>query len=865
MQRVPAWLLVALSVAGGRPALGAEAAKPAAEPEMTVVNVSSHCDWAWGHSRAWHAARYAETIRNVLLLMRDHPGYVWQLETANEQLAPFLERARQEWPEMVDEFWQRVRQGRIEVLVAISNPRLTEIYPETLLRNLVLGKQYFRRHAPGIRQEVYNAVDLMCGSSQMPQILSKAEYRYFMFSRPVDQQVTFWRKGLDGTRMLSSRSFYGSGAMGTFGKPCKGIRPVSVWRLALGGDDALPDAALPKQAAAWDPNKKILSTVARYFEEVERRGDQVTEMEGVLDSLEFYHSAGTHGNRNLFVRNNRNEDLLLSAEKAQVMASLPAGSPPAEKMDPLWRDLLSCTGHAILWLWKDDYQERLDQARRTHALGRHALHEALGAITQQVRFRPKLGRPLMVFSFHGWPATGPVEFLLEGDPAGVVLRDGQGKAVPVQAAGARRSGGLPVAFIAEGVPACGYKTFYLNRAEKEAGPAQPELAEGPGTIENDRFRIGVQLDGKLEVFDKARSVMLGKEEHGGLGDVVFYDAPTPKNWQMNGPLGPRHDWSPDSKALRACRGPVFGSLWTGGKLGPHALTRQVRLYRASRRIDYLVGIDAGDGCGVFCIRFPVGIDGRVTAGIPFGAEPREDFDRQPFRGEYFVRGCPEGYYAMRWTDVSTPELGYTFACPAGMYTGYAWRAKEQALEFILHRVRPMPQGAWGQVSPSVAGKGRHRWHCALVPHQGTWRQSASYRDALELHVPLLAFSPYLGAGRGSADGKQPPGGNQRDDAASFAEVDPAGVVLSALRLVAPEKDSQTPRWELRLYETTGQAADVVVRLGYPIAAVQETNLLGRPTDELGGIQVEGNQLRFHILPWKIATLRVTPGTAAPGK
>ena len=131
--------------------------------------------------------------------MRDHPHYIWQLENENEELRPFLVRAARQWPEMIDEFWQRVREGRIEVLIAITDPRLSEVYPETIIRNMVLAREYFARRVPDYDQKVYNAVDLMCGSSQMPQILTKAGYRYFVFSRPVGPQFPFWRKGLDGT------------------------------------------------------------------------------------------------------------------------------------------------------------------------------------------------------------------------------------------------------------------------------------------------------------------------------------------------------------------------------------------------------------------------------------------------------------------------------------------------------------------------------------------------------------------------------------------------------------------------------------------------------------------------------------------
>lgn len=843
--------------AGAAPALAEEAPRPAAEPRMTVVNASSHCDWAWTHSRAWHAERYAETIRQVLLLMREHPAYVWQLENANEQLAPFLQKAAKDWPGLIDEFWRRVREGRIEVIVAYSNPRLTEVYPETLVRNLVLGKHYFRQHAPGIEQKVYDAVDLMCGPSQMPQILAQAEYRYFMFSRPVGQQAVFWRKGLDGTRMLTSRSFYGYDAMGKFGEGFRGIKPVSVWRLAIGGDDVLPDPELPKQAAAWDSSKKVLATVARYFEEVERSGDQLTELEGVLDSLEHYHSAGTHGTRNLYLRNNLNEDLVLSAEKAEAMASALGEKAPIEPMDQLWRDQLSCTGHAILWLWKDDYDERLARCASTKADAEKAIADALAAVARRVPPREGLGRPLVVFNFHAWPVTGPVEFAAQEGTEGVALRDASGAEVPVQPVPSGKGEAPRLAFIAADVPACGFKTYYLGRSGQAAPPAPLSKPDPPG-IDNERFHVEMRADGRLEIHDKVRNQPLGAKGPGGLGEVVFYEAPPPKDWMQNGPLGKRHAWTAKPGPIERIGGPVFSSLRAAGAIGPHAVTREVRLWRASRRIDYFVDIDAQEGCGVFCARFPVGLAGKVTAGIPFGAEPRDRFEQEIFRGEFFAQGCPEGFYANRWADVSTADRGCTFVCPAGAYTGYAWRAEEQSLEFILLRVRPMPEGTWGQMHPSIEGKGRHRFHYALAPHEATWREAASYRDALELHVPLAACVPGAGPPPKPADAAPPVGQPRAPEAMSLVEVRPANVVLSALRPVAPAKGASGPAWEMRLYETAGAPADVTIRLGCPVGAAEETNFLGRPTAELGKIDVADHEIRFRLGAWKIATLRVTP-------
>ncbi|MFA6562680.1 MAG: glycoside hydrolase family 38 C-terminal domain-containing protein [Verrucomicrobiia bacterium] len=819
------------------------AAKQPAEPKLTVVNASSHCDWCWGHTRLWHEQRYAEIIRQVLVLMRSHPRYVWLLENVSEELAPFLERAGREWPEMIAEFWQRVREGRIEMIGAVSNPRLTEVYPETMVRNLVLGQEYFHRNAPGAALNVYNAVDLMCGPSQMPQILTKAGYRQFMFSRPVGPQVVFRRKGLDGTRMLSARCFYGYNAMGKYDEPVKGFLPSPIWRLAIGGDDVLPDPKLLQEAATWDSKKKILATNSRYFEEVEKCDAPITELQGPLDSLECYVEAGLHGDRSLYMQNNQDEDLLLCLEKAQVMALGTCEPMERGAVDRLWRDVLSCTGHAIQWAWTVDYEERMAFARHRRVRIEQALHEALSAIAGKIGFRAGLGSPLVVFNFHAWPVTGPAEFTVEGDTTSLTLRDGAGKEIPIQFASLQQ-----ITFIAETVPACGYKTFYLGRSTN-AVTATANFSRGTGPIENDRYRARMRSDGALEVFDKVHQTPLGSAELGGLGDIVYYDAPPPKHWEMSGPLGPMHRWTTKENDLQLVQGPVFAALRAKGTFGAHSAVRELRLWRDDRRLDYHVELDAAESNGVFAIRFPTGMTGRVFAGIPFGAEPRENFDKEPFRGEFFVKGYTNGFCATRWADVSSSASGFTFICPPGAHTGYAFDRANQTLEFLLLRVRPLTPGLWGQMHPSIKGTGHHVFDCALVPHAGTWREATSHRDAMESHVPLLAFSPDLGLRRARA-GRAPANKTATlDDGVSFAEVGPANVVLSSLRLVGQEV-------ELRLYEATGQQTEASVRLRQPVESVQETDFLGKPTHDIGKIEIRDGVIRFKLPPWKIANLRV---------
>ena len=136
----------------------------------------------------------------------------------------------------------------------------------------------------------------------------------------------------------------------------------------------------------------MLGTSARFFQETDRASGALPELGGPLDSLEsFSCGTGLHGNRNLYTLNNQNEDLLLAVERAQLMASALGGRCLPSQTDALWHDLLTCTGHAILWSWQADYDERLERARQTRAAGEKTLQEAMADVASQIRLAKRVG------------------------------------------------------------------------------------------------------------------------------------------------------------------------------------------------------------------------------------------------------------------------------------------------------------------------------------------------------------------------------------------------------------------------------------------------------------------------------------------
>jgi len=139
-----------------------------------------------------------------------------------------------------------------------------------------------------------------------------------------------------------------------------------------------------------------------------------------------------------------------------------------DSVEQLWQEVLSCIDHGIEWSFRDDYEERMANVYNTRARGRRVLEEAVNTIGIGVPHAWKEHSPLMAFNLHEWPMAGPVEFKFVGDKniaQGIVLRDSQGKDIPLQLAGYDPNEGTRLTFVAQDVPACGYHTNLTSKIE----------------------------------------------------------------------------------------------------------------------------------------------------------------------------------------------------------------------------------------------------------------------------------------------------------------------------------------------------------------------------------------------------------------
>ena len=120
---------------------------------------------------------------------------------------------------------------------------------------------------------------------------------------------------------------------------------------------------------------------------------------------------------------------------------------------------------------------------------------------------------------------------------------------------------------------------------------------------------GSAADGRAGSFDKARNVPLGSPRNrrsGRSGDLRHATADRHLGARRTAGQTPR--LAAGGRSMSSGGGPVFASLTIPGKIGGHAITGEVRLWRGSPRIEFGVDLNTPQpDNGIFCIRFPIGM------------------------------------------------------------------------------------------------------------------------------------------------------------------------------------------------------------------------------------------------------------------
>jgi len=846
------------------PAPACRAADPPRPKETFWIIPHTHWEGAVFKTREAYLEVGLPHILKALHLLKTQPDYRFVLDQV-AYVRPFLER----YPEQEADFRKFLAEGRLQLVLGLDvMPDVNIPGGETFIRQIQYGKGYYRDKL-GVDVTAAWLIDTFGFHAQMPQLLRRAGYTSFWFSRGVpkaDHPAEFLWEGLDGTKIPAFWLPYSYGLM--FGSPGElpafanfvdqrfaMLKPNSRGpdRLGLAGVDVCePEEQLAPMVAAYNrrpdaPRALRLAVPSEYEAVAARRADR-PGFRGELNPI----FQGTYSSRielKWWMRDL--ERRLVTAEKLGVLAGWLGAPADREGLWRAWEPVLFNETHDLASGVMTDHV--YDDTVRSYEFAGRLADELIArpweALAARIDTRGE-GTPVVVFNALGWARSDAVEVEVGFDDAGVAglaVRDPDGREVAAQLVQSSRygDGGLRsarVAFVARDVPAVGHAVYRVV-ARPDAGPAEAKDAAGD-RLENGLYSI---------TLDRATGAMTGLrvkagdwEVLAGRGNVVAREADKGDVWELyrglDGgskvamtarqavPAPPAAKLSDESRGkpgtLRV--GPVFAEFRVAHPFDTGSFATAVRLYDGLRRVEVTTSLVNNEKF----VRYQALVPTTIAAGegvheIPFGAIGRPDGVEFP---------------AQNWADLGDGRRGLALlnlGAPGNVRAGGT---------MMLSLLRAHTLGGYGfgggyepgMSSDSALQLGKERTvRYALVPHAGDWREARVYRDGLEFNNPLIAR-------------KAAPHPGPLPKRWGLIDVSDPRVVVSALK---PGRDGAAI---LRVYEATGAPAPgVKVTIHAGVTSANETNLM---EDAGAPLPAAPDGLTFDLAPFEIKTiaLRLAP-------
>ncbi|MBI3972007.1 MAG: hypothetical protein HY332_12015 [Chloroflexi bacterium] len=462
--------------------------------------------------------------------------------------------------------------------------------------------------------------------------------------------------------------------------------------------------------------------------------------------------------------------------------------------------------------------------------------------------------------------------------------------------GAQRAS-ADVLFVARDVPACGYGTYYLEALPVPAGlagatetlPVQNDL-----TVETATYRAqitGGRLVGLAERGTGRELVGSGVAGPAGtgphrFGEVVvledllvdledgpieqtrkvapeidrpagFVERPVPPNFtgrEWTSAAHPAH-------VVRIERGPVRTQVVLAGQVLDCPVEHTLTLYEHLPRAELTLALDwKGKKNALVRAAYPLAVPRATTTyETPYGSvvHGRDEMPNS-YRGE-------GTRFVQKWVDLSAGDplrqAQGRLRAGSSAGSGQAGWGVTWSSRLCAHTLHVGVEGHGTGLSPLLLRtayscgtpflwytlEGRHTFQFALQAHQGTWRDSHSWRMGWEFHFPLLAGR--LATARPLAP---LPGRDTLPQRLSFCTLDGAHATVGTIH--QPEPETPPGTYAVRLVEVEGKGGSASLRFCRPVLRAERTNLVG---DDPEPLSVDGDRVVVELRPYEIATIQVS--------
>ncbi len=849
---------------------------------------TNHNDLGWLDTQKVTADyRSAELILPAMDLLKKHPEFRYSMESVI-YLMEFLDRH----PEKREEVAQLTRERKLVWGGTYVQNLEVRVGPENLVRQFYLGRRWLKKNFPGADSVHYCKTDPPCMTWQMPQILAKAGIKYVVQGR-FPWGFYNW-EGPDGSRVFVFAFRYGDPRLLLNPKGNSGwLRFASAREyyyeprqlphqmiFDFNGDYLPPppslipyvqeqNEAMKRFALKWNEHysgqaeKQINPPVLR-FVEAEGMLEDLTKHELNIETVKgdwplnwAYYDEPGHRFGLLAGREGHNR--ILAAERLSAGLTQCEGSPvyPSKSFEDAWKT--NC--------WPDhgwggnkgtqtdaNYIEAFVKSRE---MADKLLADAGASLARALPRKSAEGLTIAVFNPLSWRRTDLVRCRVE-KPAGwpsCHLLDDAGKEVACQIASDSSAAKPELVFVADNVPAVGYRTYYLEPSTSSI-PAGDTISVD--TLENDYLHAVLGAGGLKSLYDKRLNTEILNTEKFFGGEILQFTAPgyawddpeevTTEDFDKTS----NHEY----RTLGSLRGPVLTTAIREARFKHFRLQQTFRLYSMLDRLDVDVDILDWDGAHARELRvaFPINLpdSSRLSYEVPFGTveigKDEIDVSNLPASVDcQFVSAVYGGdkplpfREAINWIDASSDRFQKYGCLAASNCTVHLFRDQSEkpvgypVLQHVLLSTRKSQ--AW---NPDYwfTQEGHHSFQMALYPHAGGWR--ARYHDGIAFNYPLLAF---VSSGAGS-------NANPLPATEGFVRIEPSNLVMTALKK-SEDDDSLT----LRFFEAEGRSnVRAHLRLFRPLKQAWKTNLIEEEAQALP-VTADG-RVELEVKPWEIVTLKL---------
>ena len=450
----------------------------------------SHYDAVWAFTKEDYLYITIELILKPAISLMEKSTYKFLIEQT-----VLLEELEKRNPSVFAALKKLIEAGKMEIAGGEYLMADTMIPGgETLVRSIFYGKRYVKQKF-GIDVPVMWGADSFGYNAQLPQIYTKAGYKYFAFRRGAyyTRPSEFLWQGLDGTRILSHWMPLGYRAgldLLKLQESFDALKATAVTSHVLmpSGSGSIPPQpetvrAVRKWNRTHDDSVMVITGPSEFFRGVEKEATSLKIRRGELYSGRLSRIFPHNASSRIWVKQNlrKYEHLILACERWVTIAWLLGIPYPVDEFKDNWKKILWGAFHDVAPGTGMD--EGYEEAKDNFEYLQIHLNQVLGNFVSVIASNLQTQDDIVVFNPLSWPVTNWVEVELGFDRGKVKriagLRSGREETEAEILEFSRYRDDsyqtVKLGFVAT-VPSCGYRTYKILRRKPRVFSLTAEAA-----------------------------------------------------------------------------------------------------------------------------------------------------------------------------------------------------------------------------------------------------------------------------------------------------------------------------------------------------------------------------------------------------